>query len=159
MKLKNLFKRSSQTARRKLARAFSIVEATVGMGVLGTITISLFSGFGTGLLTMQMARENLRATQIMLEKTETLRLYSWDQIRALPSPITFEEKYDPNAPDGSQGLTYRVTMFIEPAPLTTTYASEMKQVRIVLTWRTVNIDRTREFTTYVTRNGLQAYIF
>ena len=159
MKLRNSFKRSGFQVRRRLMRAFSIVEATVGMGVIGTITVSLFSGFGTGLLTMQMARENLRATQIMLEKTETLRLYSWDQIEVLPSPMTFYAKYDPQASEGSQGLTYKVDLFIEPTALTTSYSAEMKQVRVVLTWKTCNIDRTRTFTTYVTRNGLQSYIY
>lgn len=159
MKLRNLFKGLSSPPRRQMTRAFSLVEATVGMGVIGTITVSLFSGFGTGLLTMQMARENLRATQIMLEKTETLRLYSWDQIKALPSPMRFQAKYDPNAPAGQQGLTYDIDVFIEPTSLATSYSDEMKQVRVAIRWRTVNIDRNRTFTTYVTRNGLQSYVY
>src|SRR5688500_16526983 len=65
--------------RRALA-AFSIVEVTIGLGIMGTTMAALFSGFTTGFFTIRMARENLRATQIMLEKVETIRLYSWQQV-------------------------------------------------------------------------------
>src|SRR5262245_30151305 len=93
--------------RRKNRRAagFSLVEVTVGMAVIGTSAIALFSGFTSGFFTMQMARENLRATQIMLEKTETLRLYSWDQINTGGFiPATFTAPYDPNSTNG--GIVY-----------------------------------------------------
>ena len=56
---------------RRLA-AFTIVEATVGMGIMGTCVAALFSGFTSGFFTMQLARENQRATQIMLEKSRDI---------------------------------------------------------------------------------------
>src|ERR1051325_3009125 len=92
MKIKlSLSSRFSQ----KLA-AFSLVEAVVGMGVIGTVVGALMSGITTGTFTMRMARENLRATQIMLEKVETIRLYSWEQIKT-PNfiPSSFTATYDP----------------------------------------------------------------
>src|SRR5690242_12164798 len=61
-------------------KAFSLIEVTVGMGILGTVVGAVLSGFTSGIFTMKMARENLRATQIMLERMETIRLYSWDQV-------------------------------------------------------------------------------
>jgi type II secretory pathway pseudopilin PulG len=149
----------SKRARRLLA-AFSLVEATVGMGVMGTVVVSLFSGFTTGFFTMQMARENLRATQILTEKTETLRLYSWDQINTAGFiPTNFTAPYDPNAAPGSQGLTYTGTMTIESSGLSTSYASDMKKVIVRLNWKTGGIARQREFTTFIARNGLQTYIY
>jgi uncharacterized protein (TIGR02598 family) len=143
----------------KLTAAFSLVEVTMGMGVIGTATVALFSGFTSGFFTMQMARENLRATQIMLEKTETLRLYSWDQITALGSQVSNQAVYDPNAAAVAQGCVYNVRVNIEPAPLPTSYSSEMKMVTVTLNWKSGPIDRTRSFTTYIARNGLQNYIY
>jgi len=160
MKIKNLGIFSSRRLRRKLLAAFSIAEVSVAMGIVGTATVALFSGFTTGFFTMQMARENLRATQIMLERTETLRLYSWDQIiLSVFIEPTFTEKYDPNATNGAQGLTYSGTVRIEPVPLTTAYSGDMRMVTVTLNWKTGEINRNRAFTTYIARNGLQNYIY
>jgi|SRR5688572_14978033 type II secretory pathway pseudopilin PulG len=159
MKIKHLFKNPRRFIHRKLTAAFSLVEVTMGMGVIGTATVALFSGFTSGIFTMQMARENLRATQIMLEKTETLRLYSWDQIEALNPVITNQATYDPNAVAGAQGCVYNVRINIDPAPIPTSYSSEMKMVTVTLDWKSGTIDRTRSFTTYIARNGLQNYIY
>src|SRR3954464_142977 len=71
---------SLSAAKRRMVAAFSLVETTVGMSILGTVAAALMTGVTTGFFTMQLARENLRATQIMLEKVETIRLYTWDQI-------------------------------------------------------------------------------
>jgi uncharacterized protein (TIGR02598 family) len=160
MKIKKLVTLSSRRLRRKLIAAFSLAEVSVAMGIVGTATVALFSGFTTGFFTMQMARENLRATQIMLERTETLRLYNWDQV-TLPGfieHVTYE-KYDPNAPDGEQGLTYKVTVDIDSVPLTTAYSADMRMVTVTLDWKTGEINRNRSFTTYIARNGLQNYIY
>jgi type II secretory pathway pseudopilin PulG len=139
--------------------AFSVTEAAVGMGVLGICISALFSGFTTGFFTMRMARENLRATQILLQKTETLRLYSWDQINS-PSfvPTTFTERYDPNAP-GSEGLTYYGTVRVAPCPISSSYSNDLRQVTITLNWKTGGISRNRTFSTFVARNGLQNYVY
>jgi type II secretory pathway pseudopilin PulG len=146
--------------RRRLLAAFSLVEVTIGMGVIGTAALALFSGFTSGFFTMHMARENLRATQIMLEKTETLRLYTWDQINT-PNfiPPTFSAAYDPNATNGAQGINYTGTMTISPVSLPTSYSNDMKMVTVTLNWTTGAINRNRSFTTYISRNGLQSYIY
>ena len=142
---------------RRLA-AFSIVEATVGMGIMGTCVAALFSGFTSGFFTMQLARENQRATQIMLEKVETLRLYSWDQIKTAGFiPAAFTNSYDPQS--ANQGLTYNGTIAITNAPITSSYSNELKLVTVTLNWQTGTLPRSRTFTTYVARNGLQSYIY
>src|ERR1051325_10108788 len=90
--------RASISGRRGAQAGFSLVEATVALGVIGTVVVALFSAFTGGFMTVQMGRENLRATQIMLEKMETIRLYSWDQITPpifIPPP--FPASYDPNS--------------------------------------------------------------
>lgn len=144
--------------RRRLA-AFSIVEATVGLGLIGTTVGALMTGFTGGFFTMQLARENLRATQIMLEKVETIRLYSWDQIsQAGFIPTNFTARYDPMCPS-NQGLTYNGTLTISDAGIGATYSNDMKKVTVRLTWRTGNLDRSRDFTSFISRYGLQDYIY
>lgn len=148
------------TARTRRAQAaFSITEVTVGMGVLGICLSALFSGFSTGFFTLRMARENLRATQILLQKTETIRLYNWDQINN-PAfvPTTFTERYDPNDA-GQEGLTYYGTVRIAPCPITSSYSGDLRMVTISLNWKTGGINRNRTFSTYVARKGLQNYVY
>jgi type II secretory pathway pseudopilin PulG len=132
----------------------------VGVAILGTVFAALLTGFANGMFTMQMARENLRATQIMLEKMETIRLYSWDQINSNGYiASTFTAKYDPQATSDHQGVTYAGTMDITDAPLSTSYAANMKLVVVTLNWKTANLNRTRQFKSYVSRYGMQDYIY
>jgi hypothetical protein len=43
--------------------------------------------------------------------------------------------------------------------MATAYSDEMKQVTVSLNWTTSGINRSRSFTTFVARNGLQNYIY
>jgi uncharacterized protein (TIGR02598 family) len=142
------------------AGGFSLVEVVMAMVILGISVVALLSGVTSGMLTMQMAQENLRATQIMVERTETLRLYNWDQLTT-PGFIqtSFTERYDPNTTNSGAGTTYTGTVTIAPVPMSAAYSAEMKQVTVSLNWTTSGINRNRSFTTYVARNGLQNYIF
>ena len=149
---------SSSRSRRNIG-GFSLVEASVGMGVIGTVVGAMLAALTTGTFTMRMARENLRATQIMLEKVETIRLYSWDQVND-PTfiPTNFAATYDPQgAPN--VGLTYNGTMIITPAPISSSYSNEMRMVTVHLSWKTAGLQRDRDFTSYIARNGLQDYIY
>jgi hypothetical protein len=89
---------------------------------------------------------------------ETIRLYSWDQINT-PNfiPGSFTNYYDPNS--ANKGVIYYGTMAITNAPITSSYSNDMKMVTVQVVWKTGSIDRSRQFSTYVTRNGLQGYIY
>jgi len=144
----------------------------VGMGIMGTAMAALFSGFTTGFFTMRMARENLRATQIMLEKVETIRLYSWQQVTNKQAPLfipdTFEAKYDPVVQTNSGGVVYYGTLSITNVNAgemigvdgnPPKYTNDMRLVIVNVKWKTGNLDRSREFRSYISRSGLQDYIF
>ena len=136
------------------------MEMVIAMAIVGVSAIALLSGISSGMLTMRMARENVRATQIMVERTETLRLYSWDQLTTTNFIQTsFTESYDSMNTNGGTGPTYSGTVTIAPVPMTTAYSGEMKQVTVSLNWTTGGINRNRSFTTFVARNGLQNYIY
>ncbi len=135
----------------------------VGMAIIGTTMGALLSGFASGFFTMRMTRENLRATQIMLEKMETIRLYSWSQVTSNGFiPQTFTAPYDPQALAGQQGLTYHGRMDITDLPSGTvdpSYASNMKLVVVTLNWTTCSLNRSRQFRSYISRYGLQDYVY
>jgi type II secretory pathway pseudopilin PulG len=147
-----------RSPRRGLA-GFSLTEVTVGLGIIGTCVAALFSGFTTGFFTIKMSRENLRATQILLQKAEAIRLQSWDQITNPTNiPTTFVDSYDPNSPS-SPGATYNGSILITNCPISSSYSNSLRMVVISVNWQTGSIDRNRSYTTYVARNGLQVYIY
>src|SRR5437868_1390557 len=124
---------SSRTFRRQLA--FSLIEVTVGMGILGTVVGAVLSGFTAGIFTMKMARENLRATQIMLERMETIRLYSWDEVTTAGYlSNSFTAFYDPNSTN-APGLVYSGTMTVANAPISSSYSNDMKMFTVTLSWK------------------------
>jgi uncharacterized protein (TIGR02598 family) len=144
---------------RKQLAAFSLVEAVIGMGVMGTVVGALLSGFTTGFFTMRMARENLRATQIMLEKMETIRLYSWQQVTNQGwIPTTFTNYYDPQTLN-NKGIAYQGELIIANAPISSSYSNTMKLVTVRLKWKTGNVQRQREFSSYISKYGLQDYVY
>ena len=153
----------SRAARLHRTGAFTLVEVTIALGVLGLVLSILYNGITAGFFTVRMGRENLRATQIMLEKAETLRLYNWSQITNSGYIKTdFTVPYDPNAdPDSGtgRGAVYSGPIEIEPADLATDYSADMRRITIRVNWKTGGLDRTREYQTFVSRYGMQDYIY
>lgn len=141
-------------------KAFSLVEVLVGMGIVGIVFVSLYAGISIGFGLIQLMRENLRATQIIVERMETIRLCSWDQITSGTNlPPTFVEYYFPRGLVNERGITYYGTLIITNANTGTSYNDDMRLVIISVTWTNGNIPRTRSMQTYVAKNGMQNYIF
>ena len=61
---------------------YTVIEALVAMGVVGLLVVALYAGMTSATISVRLARENHRATQIMDEKTELVRLLTWDQINS-----------------------------------------------------------------------------
>src|ERR1044072_8496338 len=61
---------------------FTLVDALFAIAVAGVMFLALYAGLAFGFKIIKMTRENVRATQIMLEKMETIRLYTWTQINS-----------------------------------------------------------------------------
>src|SRR5467141_1985271 len=74
--------RQNRPALRNLQGAFTLLEGLIGVAVMGILIVCLYTGMTSGFNVVRMARENLRATQVLQEKFETLRLYTWDQINS-----------------------------------------------------------------------------
>jgi Tfp pilus assembly protein PilV len=146
------------TRPRRHQAGVALIEALVAMAIFGITFFSVYGGISMGFSIIGNARENLRATQIMVEKMETIRLYSWHQLNTSGFiPATFTEKYKPN--DGDDGLSYQGRMTIAAGPSGRTYSADMRRISVSLSWNSGGRTHTRSMTTYVTKHGLQNYIY
>lgn len=126
------------------------------MLIIGVVVIALYTAFTQGTLMTQMSREDQRATQILLEQTEALRMCGWEVITSSNGvPATFMVHYDPKK---TNGLVYFGTMQVTNPPLAASYQTNLKQVRIRLEWQGGSLRRNREVNTLVARYGLNTYV-
>src|SRR5260221_2759122 len=98
---------------KKRNRAMTLIEVVLATGIISITGAGVIGSVNYGLFIMRVARENQRATQVMLEKLEAIRLYNWSQVTN-PGfiPSSFTAPYDPTAAVSSQGTTYYGTMSI-----------------------------------------------
>jgi len=139
----------------------TLIEVIMACGLLVTVGAAILLSFSYGFFAMQLARENQRATQIVLEKVETIRLYSWDQVNSNGFiPISFTDVYDPQAAAGKQGVTYKGTVLITNFPTGVSYSANLRQFTVNLQWtNSRNLVRSRTLTTWVAKDGLQNYVY
>jgi len=151
--------RPSDRWRATTYQAFSLIDALVATALISVSAVSLYAAIAYGFSAVEVSRENLRATQVMLEKLETLRLYSWDQINTPDFvPATFQVPFNPST-NASGGFLYRGTVTITNAPIAESYGNDMRLVLVTVQWTAGNISRSREMQTLVSRYGLQNYIY
>jgi len=138
----------------------TLVDVVMAVAVLGIMASGIFGSFRYGFFALQLLRENQRATQIILEKAETIRLYNWDQVTSTNGfiPSTFTDVYDPQAASGNQGGTYNGTLSVAPSSLSSSYAASLRELTVTLAWNTRGIPHTRSFKTYVAKDGIQNYV-
>jgi len=138
----------------------TLVEVMVALSVLGFMVVSLYAGFSSGFAVLRVARENMRATQILQERMEVLRLIKWDDVNNGFIPQTFTAPFyateQTNTTAGAFGYTGTVYITNPPAE---TYSDHLKMIKIDLTWTSGNVPRSRQMTTYVSRYGLQNYLY
>jgi hypothetical protein len=154
-------------ASRKMAYAFTLVDALFAIAAAGVMFLALYAGLAFGFNVIKMSRENTRATQIMLEKMETIRLYRWEQI----TNVGFIDTNSFTIPYYSIGgtntsLLYTCQVSIGTSGVKTdtglpcTYADDMRKVTVRLDWSRIGAtNRTRTMSTLVSRNGMQSYVY
>lgn len=148
--------------RTKAAGAFTLIEVIVCMAVIGVVFVALYGGMAWGYTTIKMARENLRATQILVEKMEEMRVYTWDQITAGNFiPKTFTASYYPSgSTTNAQGIVYSGTVDVNTRlNLHNNYDDQMALITVTLNWTTGKLNRTRSVSTIASRYGLQNYLY
>ena len=149
---------------RKLNWGVTLMEVVMATGIIAITGEGVISSINYGLCIMRIARENQRATQVMLEKLEAIRLYNWTQVTN-PGfvPTSFIAAYDPTSSMNSRGTTYYGTMSITTPNFigsTPNYSGSIRQFNVTLVWtNSGGLRHARSLSTYVAQNGIQNYVF
>lgn len=161
---------------------FSLVEAAVALGLVALVVGALYAGMTQVIAQSQSARENLRATQILLEKLETIRLYTWQQIgepfdpddpenssdpfdaedphtaddEAEPFvlPTTFTVPFTPGSTNRHE-LMYHGRLTLTNAPFSEAYAGQLLLVTATVGWTNNGRAHQRQMQTLFARYGIQ----
>jgi hypothetical protein len=146
-------------------RGLFLLEATIGMALLGLLFMALYTGLYTTTYAVKLSRENLRATQVMAERLDTIRLYGWKKVVEDPTYIPKQFSAPVYSDDPTTALNdattrvYSGEIIIEPAPMTETYAADLRTITVKLTWQTGNMTRTRSMSTLVSKFGVYKYVY
>ncbi|HTL16475.1 MAG TPA: prepilin-type N-terminal cleavage/methylation domain-containing protein [Patescibacteria group bacterium] len=145
-------------------QAFTLIEVMVSVGVMGVLLVTLYAGISFGFYQIEVSREDERATQILAEKMEIVRLLSWDQVVNLPGyvPSTFTASYEVTNPTNAptNAFIYTGTVVVTNAPLSSeAYSNDLRMITITLNWASHGINHRRKMRTFVSRYGLQNYVY
>ena len=90
--------------------AFTLPEVMMGVMIMSVMIVSLYLGLSQGFAVIQISRENIRATQILQEKMEAIRLFTWDQINTDGFvPLNFSEYSYDKGSASDRGVLYSGT--------------------------------------------------
>ena len=151
----------------RASRAYTFAEVLVAVLILGLMLSSLYASFSSSFTIMRSARENLRATQILLQRMEAIRLFNWRQVLDTTNYLkpTFVDYYDPlGATNNTLGAPYRgfITPSI-PTDVPVAYRDNMRAITLTLYWTNYNgsqaIVHKRQMQTRVARYGMQNYLW
>ncbi|NJN05939.1 MAG: hypothetical protein HC814_05590, partial [Rhodobacteraceae bacterium] len=136
--------------------AFSIVEVLVGAMIVGVLFVSVYSGISHSFLVTQRSRENLRATQVMAEKMELIRLYTWTQITT-PGvvPTMFTNDFYAAGVNAGTGIKYTGTVAFTAPPFNSGFTGALRRASVTVRWSSAGKLQTRSMETLVSSNGLQ----
>jgi prepilin-type N-terminal cleavage/methylation domain-containing protein len=148
---------------RPFQSGFTLVEVMVGVAMIAIMGGALYTGIGFAFNQLRLARENLRATQILEGKMEIVRQYNWDQVvnysGFIPTPFT-EPFFADNPTNNPSNFIFTGTVIVTNVPgMTESYANDLRMIQIQLTWKTGKVLHTRQATTFVAQFGLQKYVY
>jgi prepilin-type N-terminal cleavage/methylation domain-containing protein len=153
------FKGRIHKAHTRAAQGFTLPEVIMASTILSICAAGIMAAFASGFQIVAMTRENQRATQILIEATEIVRLYSWDQLHT-PGfvPTNFTEYYNPST---QSGVIYTGTVSIASAPteMPASYRDNIELMTITLEWATQGVGRQRSLTTLIAKDGVQNYVY
>jgi len=155
---------TSAMPQRQLTRrsGFTMVEVLIAMGIAGLVFVTLYLGLAQCVSAVQSARYRLRATQILTEKLEAIRLYNWDQINT-PGfiPKNFTEYYKPgkNSSLSPVGIRFSGTITVTNALVQPAYDNTMRKVVAQVSWVSRGSIHQERMETLVSQYGIQNYLY
>jgi len=147
------------------AAGHSLPEAIFAVCLVGVMFISLYAGFSASFSIIRSARYNLRATEILTQQTERLRLLNWNQVLDTQNYLrpNFVAPYDPeDSWTNPAGPFYEGTIEAAiPTDWPAAYRDQARLITIKLSWTnligTTPVVNQRQIQTCVSRYGMQSY--
>lgn len=138
---------------------FTLVEVVIAFAIAAIVSVSLYAGLARSFSVLQSARHRLRATQILTEKLEVIRLYTWTQVNT-PGfvPTKFTEYYQP-ATNRNPGIKYTGTITITPANVQPAYNNTMRKAVVQINWVSGGVPQQQTMETLISEYGVQNYIY
>src|SRR5258705_159197 len=78
----------TRTVSRVSVSAFTLIDTLVATLLAGIMLPTLYAGLASGFSMVQASRDDLRATQIILQRMEALRLSPYNAVSAYPTNVT-----------------------------------------------------------------------
>jgi type II secretory pathway pseudopilin PulG len=152
--------------------AFTLPEVLVSILLFAMAGSAFFLGMGQGLTFTEENELNMRAEQIVAERMETIRLYTWMQVTntitnngTVYVPKSFTTSFYPNGGTNGAGVTFTGAVTIGNAGLPEAYNTDIRQVTVTVNWysgsnwTTGKIKHQLAATTFVTHWGMQNYVY
>jgi len=144
---------------------YTLAEVVIAIFLVGTLVLALFGAFSSGLTAVEAARENLRATQILMQKMENIRLLTWNQLtNTTLAPASFTEYYDPLSTNSGVAFTGSYALTLAPTEVLSAYRQDTAKATITVFWTNTTGNRiprveSRSMTTLVAHYGVHSYVF
>ena len=145
------------------AGGFTLAEALIATAIVGISFLSLYAGLIQGNKIIADSQHDMRATELMAQQMETIRLYTWDQLTnsgyiPLNNTISFYPTSMTNQVQGT-GISYYESLTVTNSGLTEGYSNDLKEVIVSLLWTNQSGPHQRQMTTLVSHYGIQNYIY
>ncbi len=180
-----LEQKNTSTPRRLHEFAFTLAELLVSVALVSVVVVSLYAGIVQGMVIVDVGRDNMRATQLMVNTMEIVRLYNWDQINSngyIPTnfvtelyptnsaraavPIIEEQelvqeeiRLIEEVAEKNPNRMCEVNIAITTPNLGTDYQTNMRQIDITVKWTNQNVVRTRTMSSFIAEEGIQKYVY
>jgi len=152
----------SKIRARMASFGFTLVETLAAIVVATTVLSTHYLGLAAGFAIVNVTREDLRASQIMLKTMEAIRLSGYSQLTdPTKFPTNFWAYYsEKDKTNGHGGAAYAVTYTAAAGPTTLppSYRGNVLKVTVGVTWDSGKVTRNRSMDSFVSRHGVQSYI-
>jgi hypothetical protein len=131
---------------------------------LGVVAAAFYGLFSAGCCFLRPAHENLRASQIIMQKAEALQLFTWSQVcdtNSYRQPLFVETLAAPGV--NRQYAGHLSAAAPRAGELAKTGHPNLSAVTVTLSWTDSNSPRPivhkREVQTRLARNGMPKYVW
>jgi prepilin-type N-terminal cleavage/methylation domain-containing protein len=162
-------RRFAQRGPARWKKGYTLVEVLFAILIAAISASVLFVGFDNGFALLRTTREDLRATQILMEKTEAIRLMSWQDVTNIANGLSFTNTYYPPGASTNQGTIYygTVSSINSPGNMQAAYQANYKNniqlVTIDLHWTNyvgkTKVPHAREMQTLCAQFGMQGFLY